>query len=143
EEDRTQDHMRGEAETAHGVLDAPLAVEVRDARPFVRRSYGRVDILFNTRFASERRETVALRLFTLDSRLARVLHAEDAPDTFQRTAQRGLVIEVALYDVDAVARQRRRPLAVRLSRQAAQTEIRALQRLRDRAALIACHAGDE
>jgi hypothetical protein len=42
-----------------------------------------------------------------------------------------------------VARQRRRPLAVRHARQAAQIEPGALQRLRDRAALIACHSGDE
>jgi hypothetical protein len=42
-----------------------------------------------------------------------------------------------------VARQRRRQLAVRLARQAAQIEPGALQRLSDRAALIACHAGDE
>src|SRR5260221_161604 len=39
--------------------------------------------------------------------------------------------------------QRRRPLALRLARQAAQTEPAALQRLRDRAALIACYSGDE
>src|SRR4029077_20995701 len=39
EEYRTQDHMRGEAEAAHGFLDAPLVVEVRDARPLVRRSH--------------------------------------------------------------------------------------------------------
>jgi hypothetical protein len=42
-----------------------------------------------------------------------------------------------------LARQRRRPLAIRLSRQTAQMELGALQRLRDRAALIACHSGDE
>jgi hypothetical protein len=39
--------------------------------------------------------------------------------------------------------QRRRPLAVRRARQAAQIEPGALQRPRDRAALIACHSGDE
>src|SRR6476660_6202114 len=33
EEHRTQDHMRREAEAAHGFLDAPFVVEVRDARP--------------------------------------------------------------------------------------------------------------
>src|SRR5260370_193521 len=76
-------------------------------------------------------------------RLQRVLHPEDAPRAGQRTAQRRLVIEIALDDVDAVARQRRRPLAVRLARQAAQAEPAALQRLRDRAALMACHSGDE
>jgi len=42
-----------------------------------------------------------------------------------------------------MARHRRRPFAVRLARQAAQIEPGALQRLRDRAALIACHSGDE
>jgi hypothetical protein len=42
-----------------------------------------------------------------------------------------------------MARQRRRRLAVRLARQAAQMEPGALECLRDRAALIACHAGDE
>src|SRR5207245_3770487 len=88
-------------------------------------------------------KTLALRLFPLDARLPRVLHAEDAPGAGQRTAQRRRIIEIALGDVDAVARQRRRPLALRLARQAAQTEAAALQRLRDRAALIACHSGDE
>ena len=58
-------------------------------------------------------------------------------------AQRRLVIQIALDDVDAMARQRRRALAVRLTRQAAQIEPGALQRLRNRAALIACHSGDE
>src|SRR6476620_4233609 len=140
---KTQDHMRGEAEAAHGFLDAPLVVEVRDARPLVRRSHGCVDVVFDAGLARQCRKTLALRLFPLDARLPRGLHAEDAPRAGQRTAQRRLVIEIALNDVDAVARQRRRPLALRLTRQAAQTEPAALQRLRDRAALIACHSGDE
>src|SRR5882724_7530599 len=135
--------MRGEAESAHGFLDAPLVVEVRDAGPLVRRSHGCVDVVFDAGLARQRRKTLALRLFPLDARLPRILHAEDAPRAGQRTAQRRLVIEIALDDVDAVARQRRRPLAVRLARQAAQMESGALQRLRDRAALIACYSGDE
>ena len=135
--------MRGEAEAAHGFLDAPLVVEVRDARLLVRRSDGRVDEVFDAGLARQRRKTLALRLFALDARLPGVLHAEDAPRAGQRTAQRRLVIEIALDDVDALARQRRRPFAVRLARQAAQMEPGALQRLRDRAALIACHSGDE
>src|SRR5689334_14830499 len=114
--------MRGEAEAAHGLLDAPLAVEVRDARPLVRRSHGCVDIMFDAGLARQRRKTLALRLFPLDARLPRVLHAEDAPRASQRATQRHLVIEIALDDVDAVARQGRRPLAVRRSRQAAQRE---------------------
>jgi hypothetical protein len=73
----------------------------------------------------------------------RVLHAEDAPRAGQRTAQRRLVIEIALDDVDALAGQRRRLLALRLARQAAETEPAALQRLGDRAALMACHSSDE
>src|SRR5262252_7519658 len=112
--------MRGEAEAAHGFLDATLIVEVRDARPLVRRSHGCVDIVFNAGLARQRRKTLALRLFPLDARLPRVLDAEDAPRAGQRTAQRRLVIEIALDDVDAMARQRRRPLAVWLARQAAQ-----------------------
>src|SRR6266852_8894357 len=135
--------MRGEAEAAHGFLDAPLVLEVRDARPLVRRSHGCVDVVFHAGLARQRRKTLALRLFPLDACLPRVLHAEDAPRAGQRTAQRRLVIQIALDDVDAVARQRRRPLAVRLARQAAQMERAALQRLRDRAALMACHSGDE
>src|SRR5438445_8949389 len=135
--------MRREAEAAHGFLDAPLVVEVRNARPRVRRSHGCVDVVFDAGLARQRRKTFALRLFPLDTRLPRVLHAEDAPRAGQRTAQRRLVIEIALDDVDAVARQRRRPLALRLAREATQTEIAALQCLRDRAALIACHSGDE
>src|SRR4029453_3925252 len=95
--------------------------------------------------ARQRGQTLALRLFPLDARLPRVLHAEDAPRAGQRSAQRRLVIEIAFddVDVDAVARQRRRLLALRLARQAPQTEPATPQRLRDRAALIACHPGDE
>src|SRR5947208_13941862 len=114
--------MRGEAESAHGFFDAPLVVEVRDARLLVRRSHGCVDIVFDAGLARLRRKSLALRLFPLDARLPRVLHAEDAPRTGQRTAQRRLVIEIALDDVDAMARQRRRPLAIPLARQAAQME---------------------
>src|SRR5260221_14789578 len=109
--------MRGEVEAAHGFLDAPRVVEVRDARALVRRSPGWVDVVFAAGLARQRRKTLALRLFPLDARLRRVLHAEDAPRAGQRTAQRRLVIEIALDDIDAAARQRRRPLAVRLSRQ--------------------------
>src|SRR6184192_4051980 len=132
--------MRGKAKAAHGFLDAPLVVEVRDACPLVRRSHGCVDVVFDAGLARQRRKTLALRLFPLDARLARVLHAEDAPHARQRTAQRRLVIEIALDDVDAIARQRRRTLAVRLAREATQTEPAALQRLRDRATLIACYS---
>ncbi len=99
--------------------------------------------MFDAGLTRQRRKALALRLLPLDACFPRVLHAEDAPRTGQRTAQRRLVIQIALDDVDAVARQRRRPLAVRLARQAAQMEPGALQRLRDRAALIACHSGDE
>src|SRR6202790_5111350 len=128
--------MRGEAEAAHGFLDAPLVVEVRDARPLVRRSHGCINVVFDAGLARQRRKTLALRLFPLDARLQRVLHAEDAPRAGQRTAQRRLVIEIALDTVAAVARQRRRLLGLRLARQAAQTEPAALQRARDRAPLI-------
>src|SRR5258708_22149703 len=123
--------MRREAEAAHGFLDAPLVVEVRDARPLLRRSHGCVDVVFDASLARQRRKTLALRLFSLDARLPRVLHAEDAPRASQRTAQSRLVVQIALDDVNAVARQRRRPLAVRLARQAAQMEPGSLQRLRD------------
>src|SRR6059036_2369720 len=99
--------------------------------------------MFDAGLARQRRKTLALRLFSLDTRLPRVLHAEGAPRAGQRTAQRRLVIEIPLDDVDALARQRRRPLAVRLARQATQMEPGALQRVRDRAALIACHSGDK
>src|SRR5260221_8300353 len=143
EEHRTQDHMRGEAQAAHGFLDAPLVVEVRDARPLVCRSHGCVDVVFDAGLARQRRQALALRLFPLDARLPRVLHAEDAPRAGQRTAQRRLVIEIALDDADALARQPRRPLALRLARHAAQTEPAALERPRDRAALMARHARDE
>src|SRR5258707_11029397 len=135
--------MRGEVEAAHGFLDAPLVVEVRDARALVRRSHGCVDEVFDAGLARQRRKALALSLFPLDARLRRVLHSEDAPRAGQRKAQRRLVIEIALDDVDALARKRRRPLAVRLARQAAQMEPGALQRVRDRAALMACHSGDE
>ena len=135
--------MRGEAEAADGFLDTPLVVEVRDARLLVRRSDGCVDVVFDAGLARQRRETLALLLFPLDARLPGVLYAEDAPRASQRTAQRRLVIEIALDDVDALTRQRRRPLAVRLARQAAQIEPGALERPRNRAALIACHSGDE
>src|SRR5579863_9099765 len=114
--------MRGEAEAAHGFLDAPLVVEVRDARPLVRRSHGGVDVVFDAGLARQRRKTLALRLFPLDARLPGVLHAEDAPRAGQCTAQRRLVIEIALYDVNAMAGQSCRLLALRLARQAAQIE---------------------
>src|ERR1700729_2517202 len=104
--------MRGEAETAHGFLDAPLVVEVRDARLLVCRSHGCVDVVFDASLARQRCKTLALRLFPLDTRLPRVLHAEDTPRAGQRTAQ-----------------SRRRPLGVRLARQTAQMEPSALQSL--------------
>src|SRR5438552_17372496 len=128
--------MRGDTEAAHGFLDAPLVVEVRDARLLVRRSHGCVNKVFYAGLARQRRKTLALRLFPLDARLSRVLHAEDAPGAGQRTSQRRLVIEIALDNVDALARERRRPLAVRCSRQAAKVEPGLLQRARDRAALL-------
>src|SRR5258705_7494643 len=77
--------MRGEAESAHGFLDAPLVVEVGDARPLVPRSHGCVDVVFHAGLARQRRKTLTLRLFPLDARLPRVLHAEDAPRAGQRT----------------------------------------------------------
>src|SRR5438552_10038867 len=126
--------MRGDTEAAHGFLDAPLVVEVRDARLLVRRSHGCVNKVFYAGLARQRRKTLALRLFPLDARLSRVLHAEDAPRASQCTAQRRLVIEIAFnnVDIDALAGQRCRPLAIRLSREAAQMEPAALQRLCDR-----------
>src|SRR5207237_9498824 len=111
--------MRGEAEAAHGFLDAPFVVEVRDARPLVRRSHGCVDVVFDAGLARQCRKTLALRLFPLDARLPRVLQAEDAPRAGQRTAQRRLVIEIALEDVAGIARQRRPPPALALARQTA------------------------
>src|SRR6202043_3100823 len=102
-----------------------------------------VDVVFDAGLARQRCETLALRFFPLDARLPRVLNAEDAPRAGQRTAQRRVIIEIALDNVDAAARQLRRSLALRFSRQAAHTEPAAPQRLRDRAALIACHSSDE
>src|SRR5260221_156662 len=107
--------MRGEAEAAHGFLDAPLVVEVRDAGLLVRRSHGCVDVVFDAGLACQRPKPFPLPLSPLAARLPRVLHAEDAPRAGQCTAQRRLVIEIALDDVDTLARQRRRPLAVRLA----------------------------
>src|SRR5580704_17182308 len=135
--------MRGEAKAADGFLDASLVVEVRDARSPVRRSHGCVDVVFDASLARQRRKTLALHLFPLDARLQRVLHAEDAPRSGQRAAQRRLVIEIALDDVDALARQCSGPLAIRRARQAAKMEPSTLQRLRDRTALMARHSGDE
>ena len=63
--------MRGEAEVPHGFLDATLIVEVRDARPLVRRSHGCVDIVFNAGLARQRRKTLTLHLFPLDARRKR------------------------------------------------------------------------
>jgi hypothetical protein len=78
--------MRGEAEAAHDFLDAPLVVEMRNARPLVRRSHGCVDVVFGAGLARQYRKTLALRLFPLDARLSRVLHAEDTPGDGQGTA---------------------------------------------------------
>jgi hypothetical protein len=77
---------------------APDFVEVRDARPLVRRSHGCLDVVFDAGFARQRCKTLSLHLFPLDTRLPRVLHAEDAPDAGQRRAQRRLVIQIALDD---------------------------------------------
>jgi hypothetical protein len=85
-------------------LDAPLVVEVRDARPLVCRSHGCIDVVFDAGFARQRRKTFALRLFPLDACLRRVLRAEDALRAGQRTAQRNLVVEIALDDVDAMVK---------------------------------------
>src|ERR1700691_3568832 len=67
EEHRTQDHMRGEAQAAHGFLDAPLVVKMRDAGLLVRRSHGRVDKVFYAGLVRQLRKTLALRLFPLDT----------------------------------------------------------------------------
>src|SRR5260370_17991710 len=107
--------MRGEVEAAHGFLDAPLVIEVGDARLLVRRSHGCVDKVFDAGFACQRGKTLALRLFPLDASLARVLHAEDAPSASQRRAHRRLAIQIALDDVDALTCHRRAPLALRLA----------------------------
>src|SRR5579871_6176730 len=143
EEHRTQDHMRGETEAAHGLLDAPLVVEVGDARLLVRRTHGCVDIVFDADVTREYCKALALSLFPLDARFARVLHGEDTPRAGQRTAQRRLVIQIALDDIDPLIRQRHGPLAFRLACQTTQMETRAPQRLRHRSALLACHSGDE
>src|SRR5579863_572561 len=52
--------------------------------------------MFDAGLARQHRKTLALSLFPLDARLARVLHAEDAPRAGQCTAQCRLVIEIAL-----------------------------------------------
>jgi len=72
--------------------------------------------------ARQRRKVLALRLFPLDARLQRVLYAEHTPRAGQCAAQRRLIIEIALDDFDALARQRRRSLAFGHARQAAQME---------------------
>src|SRR5947209_17870231 len=98
--------MRGEAEAAHGFLDAPLVIEVRDARPLVRRSHGCIDIVFDAGLARQRRKTLALRLFPLDTRLLRVLHADAPPSAGQPPAQRRPVLRSALDHADALPRPR-------------------------------------
>src|SRR5690242_7547336 len=104
--------MRREAEAAHGFLDAPLAIEVRDSGPLVRRSHRCIDIVFDAGLTRQRRKTLALRLFTLDASFPGVLHAEDAPRACQRAPQSRIVVEIAFNDLDALARQRRRLLIV-------------------------------
>ena len=54
-----------------------------------------VYVVFHAGLARQRRKTLALRLFPLDTCLPRVLHTEDAPRAGQRTAQCRLVIEIA------------------------------------------------
>jgi len=135
--------VRREAEASYGFFNPPLVVEVRDAGPLVSRSHGCVDVVLDSGLARQRRKTLALRLFPLNTRLQRGLYAEDTPHAGQRTAQRRLVIEIAFDDLDAVARQRCRLLAIRLPRQTTQTEAGADQRLRHGAALFACHSCDQ
>ena len=57
------------AEAAHGFLDAPLVVEVRDAGLFVRRAHRRVDVVLDALFA--RRITPFLKLDSLAAVLIR------------------------------------------------------------------------
>src|SRR5437868_15206269 len=97
--------MRVKAEAAHGLLNAPLVIEVRNSGPFVCRSNGGIDVVFDAGLARQLCKALALHLFPLDTRFPRILHAEDAPRASQRTAQRRLIIEVALDDVDALTRQ--------------------------------------
>src|SRR5437879_13705420 len=59
-----------------------------------------VYVVFHAGLARQRRKTLALRLFPLDACLPRVLHAEDAPRAGQRTAQRRLVVQIALHESD-------------------------------------------
>ena len=77
-------------------------------------------IAFDAGFARQHHKTLALRLFPLDARLSGILYAEDPPRASQRTTQGCLVIEITLDDFDALVRQRRCRLTVRLARQTAQ-----------------------
>jgi hypothetical protein len=70
-----RNRVRREPEATPGFLDAPFVVEVRDARPLVRRSHGCVDVVFDACLTRQRRQTLALRLFPLGTRLPCVLHA--------------------------------------------------------------------
>ena len=113
-----------------------LKDEVRDASLLVRRSPGCVDVGFDAGLApsspdvpcASSRSTPAFCAFcTPKTPTIRPTHA----------AASSRSIEIALDDFDALARQRRCPLAIRSSRQATQMEPGALQSLRNRAALIA------
>jgi len=105
------------AEAAHGFFDAPLAVEVRDARPRVRRSHGCVHVVFDAGLARQRRQTLALRLFSLDARLKRGLHPKTphAPASARRSVGSS---SRSPWTMSTPWPPAPRPLAVRLSRQA-------------------------
>src|SRR5258708_34689467 len=98
--------------------------------------------MLNAGLAGQHRKTFALRLFPLSASLSCVLNGKDAPDASQRRAQRRLVIEIALDDIDVLTRQCHCPLTVRFSGQTTQTEPGTLERLCDRTALMAGHSRD-
>jgi hypothetical protein len=87
--------------------------------------------------ASEFRQALALFLLAFDAGFPGVLDAEDAPGVGEGAPQGGFVIEIALHDLDALAREGDGVIALGLAREAAQAESRAAEGVGDGAALWA------
>jgi len=90
------DHMRREAEAAHGVSMRHLLSKCGTPVRLLCRSHRCVDEVFDTGSRASVARRLPCNLFPGDARLQGVLHAEDAPHAANAGAQRRLVIRSPL-----------------------------------------------
>jgi len=141
-------HARGKRRPRNGFLDAPLVVEVGDARPLVRRPHGRVDVVVRRRPPrAKRRKTLALAPLPPSTPATCVFCTPNTPHAPAKRhgASVASSSRSPLTMVDAVVRQ---PPAARspsgFARQAcANGTRRPAKACANRAALIAGYSGDE